>query len=308
MQRTTLFKEKLKTVIKEALLEIYPEKEEYFTDFGINIEYPDVKFGDYASPVAMQAAKIIKKPPMESGSQLKNILQSNDLFAEVKLVKPGFLNFYMSASALETVVKNIEQDKNYGRSGLYAGQKILLEFVSANPTGPLHIGHGRWAVIGDVLANILNFSGAAVEREFYINDTGEQIKKLHQTVTAIRDNRPVPEDGYHGKCMQVFRHNRSDPVTYFLNEHKKTLTDINTFFDRFFPESELHQNREIEKIFTLLQSKNVLYEKDKALWFKATAYGDEKDRVLRKADGSYSYFGVDIAYHMHKLSRQYDKL
>lgn len=187
-------------------------------------------------------------------------------------------------------------------------QRILVEYVSANPTGPLHIGHGRWAVLGDVLVSLLKATNHDVTSEFYINDAGKQVTMFYDSIDAVKKDLPIPEDGYHGQYIHDLAEQDKDPLQVNIDHQKSTMGKLDVTFDQWFSEKELHQGTQIQDFLTLLKEKKLVYDQDGALWFKSTAYGDEKDRVLIKADGNFTYFLVDFLYHYKKVERGYTQL
>jgi arginyl-tRNA synthetase len=276
-------------------------------DFSVQIEYPDRKFGDFATPVAMELAKVFRKAPFTIAEDIVNEIQNEELFTKIEVMKPGFINFTLSNASREDIILTILHADAYGKAEL-KNKRYLIEFVSANPTGPLHIGHGRWAAMGDVMSRIMKWAGYDIQSEFYVNDAGNQIENLKKSVLAVKNNTPIPKDGYHGSYIEEMKDIDIDPVEYFLEMHKKTLSDMSVSFDNFFRESTLHKNDSINNCLEVLRKHDAVYEKDRALWFKTSEYGDEKDRVLVKSDGAFTYFAVDIAYHLKKVERNFDVL
>lgn len=274
----------------------------------IRVEYPEKKFGDYASPVAMELARILKKNPLEIAEGIKAAFPTKTDFEKIEVLRPGFLNFALSDTARERAVRDIHSAASYGSGNKKLSGKILLEFVSANPTGPLHVGHGRWAAIGDTLARVLRHAGFEVETEFYVNDAGVQVGKLRESVKAVKEGRSVPEDGYRGAYIEDLKQVSEDPVEYFLRTQKETLLKIQSSFDRYFRETSLHESGRVAETVEDLKKRGATYESEGALWFKTTAYGDDKDRVLVKSDKALTYFAVDIAYHGDKVRRGYSRL
>jgi len=303
MKRTT------KTIIKKLI-----EKEVRFLGFGdfdFVVEKPKEKeHGDYATNAALQIAKKTKKNPLEIAELLKNKLQNLSLFEKIEVIKPGFINFFLSKEYLQKQLMKI--DKTFGELKIGRGKRVNIEFVSANPTGPLTLGNGRGGFFGDVLANLLEKAGFSVVREYYINDAGEQIKKLGHSV--LGDSQAV----YSGKYINTLRERikEKDPQKageiaskIILEEMiKSTLKRLKIRFDVWFSEKKLYETNEVEKTIKILNKKGLVYEKEGALWFKSTKFGDDKDRVLKKADGQYTYFASDIAYLRNKFKRGFKKL
>ncbi|MBI4978412.1 MAG: arginine--tRNA ligase [Spirochaetes bacterium] len=276
--------------------------------FTVKIEYPaNPDFGDYATPIAMELAKQLKKPPLQIADGIA-ALCSHDIFESVQVAKPGFINMKLSKRAVSSGIRAILTDDTYGKNGEQDPKRILLEFVSANPTGPLHIGHGRWAAIGDTLARILRYAGNSVDCEFYVNNAGVQIENLRRSVAAVQQGAAIPEDGYHGAYIKELAARGGDPAEHMLSEHQELLARFGVPFDRFFSEKALRESGAVERVIQLLKEKGHVFEQEGALWFRSTAFGDDKDRVLKKSDGAYTYFAVDIAYHQEKISRAYEKL
>ncbi len=303
----------LQTKIHEILVNLFKSNEEidaFIHNKGAKIEYPkERKFGDYSTPVAMQLAKILKKNPLEIAGQIKKELDGDTKYKTIEVVKPGFINVFLSDKTLFSELGKIQkQRENYSRPEKKS-EKILFEYVSANPTGPLHIGHGRWAALGDTLSRILLWAGYTVFREFYVNDAGVQIEKLNRTVQALKNGESIPEDGYHGEYVKDVLGFDGEPIDFFLEQQRKTLLEFRVAFDNFFSEKkELHATDKVERVIEELKEKSYTYEKENALWFKSTDFGDYKDRVLIKTNGDYTYFSPDIAYHKTKIERGYNRI
>ncbi len=255
--------------------------------------------GDYATAIAFRLAKVMKQAPAQLAETFIQALQPAMANQATLSQINGFINITLTPSAR---LMHIEAPAEYP----VKPRRILLEFVSANPTGPLHIGHGRWAVLGSCLANLLRAVGHRVDTENYINDAGNQIALFTASVAAAKAGEAIPEDGYHGAYIQTIANENTDPVTHMLNQHKSDLAAIGTHFDHWFREHTLHADTAIPDALAHLNTH--CYTHDEAVWFKSTAFGDDKDRVLVKSDGSLTYFAVDIAYHWNKLQRDYDQL
>jgi len=299
------------------------------------IEPPrDKKFGDLATNVAMVAAKAVGTPPRELAERLRSALLAADGgLADVSVAGPGFLNITFAPSFWQrTVLDVLERGSAYGRLDIGAGTKIQVEFVSANPTGPLHIGHGRGAAVGDSLARVLRSAGYDVETEYYINDAGRQMRILGQSILyrcreLLGLSVAEPEDYYRGDYVKdlarelVDREGRrlvtmpeAEAVDLcrlhgereILAGIKKDLEDFRVHHDVWFPESTLHAAGAVDKTFAMLREKNLAYDKDGAFWFATTRFGDDKDRVLVKSGGELTYFASDIAYHADKFKRGFD--
>ena len=296
----------LKKVAEDFEIELSLQKDQ------ITIEIPPVQHGDYSTNVAMKTAKFFRRNPAIIGEKLKKKLEQQKtekkIFQKI-VIQTGFVNFFIAEEYRQENIFSILHQKRYGACYQKLEKKICIEFVSANPTGPLHIGHARWAIIGDILSNICTYYGLTVQREFYVNDAGKQIDNLKKSIEAVKKNKPVPEDGYRGDYIEDLIE-CENPVDFLLQKQKETLQKIKVEFDSFFLEKSLYKNdhEKIKEIFDLLKSKNYTYQKEGALFFSSTKKEDDKDRVLIKSDGSYSYFAVDIAYHYNKIKRGYEKL
>lgn len=304
---------------------------------GLSLEMDDIvievskdkSFGDYSTNAAMKYAKKVGKSPIDLANSLISNFK-NESVSKLEVAGPGFINFFLkSDSILDTVSKIIEDDTNYGR-GEKKNQKINIEFVSANPTGDLHVGHARGAAVGDSLARILSFDGYDVTKEYYINDAGNQIDNLALSLIAryrelLGLDFTLPEDGYHGEdIIEIAKDlkgeygdnllDREDVMSFFKKEGiKRELSKINevldsydVHFDVYTSELDIRKDNAIEKEITYL--KPYSYIKDGATYLKTTSYLDDKDRVIVKSDGAYTYFLPDIVYHLNKLSRDYDLL
>jgi arginyl-tRNA synthetase len=297
-------------------------------DFKIEIEKPkNPDHGHFAVNSALQLAKKLGKKPREIADALVAALAPSDLLLNApEIAGPGFINIRLSLGAETRVIKSIFASAElFGRSDEGANKKVMVEFVSANPTGPLHVGHGRAAAIGDTLSRLLDWQGWNVSREFYYNDAGAQINNLALSVQArLRENAGVdsafPEGGYHGdyireiadRYAEKFPHDliggdldtvRAHAVAYLRNEQDLDLKAFDVSFDRYYLESSLYSENLVDKTVSHLIANGKTYEQDGALWLKTTDYGDDKDRVMRKSDGSFTYFVPDIAYHVTKWER-----
>ncbi len=295
---------------------------------------PKKEFGDFATNFAMQTARAAKTNPRVIAEAIVERLQETWLEKTV-LAGPGFINFYLKSDWLYTMLADIlAKGENYGNSLAGAGQRVQVEFVSANPTGPLHVGHGRGAAVGSALVNLLHAAGYQVASEFYINDAGNQIDNLAASVNArylelLGEKVEFPENGYHGQDIVTTAQGiiEQEGNTYLsvpaeerlavfkeraLNEKlaalKSDLAAFNVQFDVWFSECTLHQSNALNETCQVLQDKGYIYEKDGALWLKSTAYGDDKDRVVIRDNGIPTYLAADIAYHRNKLERGFDQL
>ncbi len=294
------------------------------------------EWGDLASAIAMTAASTEQRAPQEIAQAiLDNLDHPRVIFDRVEIAAPGFLNMTVRRDLWRKVLLQIaEEGDAYGRNDLGQGCKVLVEFVSANPTGPLHVGHGRGAAVGDALANLLQASGSHVVREYYINDAGRQMKLLGASVHARYQQQydravALPEDGYQGAYIeQVAEHIRNRAGTSLLDlppeqaeqrcqelAYQELLeiikTDLQSFrvaFESWFSEASLLSSGAVEQVVEELTRRDLLFQEEGALWFRSSAFGDEKDRVVRKQDGEYTYLASDMAYHRDKLLRGYDLL
>ena len=307
-----MLNKKLQILINKICLQLFPDEavKDFIIKTGAKIEYPkERKFGDYATPVAMQLAKMLKKNPLEIAEKICVELSKTLDFSKVEAVKPGFINVFLSDDVLFKELKSIIEEKQVYSRPDKNGEKIIFEYVSANPTGPLHIGHARWAALGDTLSRILTWSGFDVYREFYVNDAGVQVENLNKTVDALKNNRPIPEDGYHGEYVKDCLDYAGEPIDFFLDQQKETLKKFRVEFDNYFSEkNDLHKKGLVELAVKSLKEKNLTYEKEGALWFRTTDFGDDKDRVLIKSDGTYTYFAPDVAYHKTKVDRGFNRI
>ena len=326
-------KEELKKEILDKLELNIPEVKEIRDKVRLELPKED-KFGDLSLNVAFLLSKKLKDRPINIANRIKNILENEKNFERVEVAGGGFVNLFLSKEFYKDVLDRIiKEEDNYGSIKEKNRGLINVEFVSANPTGPLHLGHGRGAVIGNVLSNLLDYAGYKVVREFYINDAGNQIKKLGQSVYARfrqieEPNYPFPEDGYHGDYIKEIAEHlykyEKEKILSFLDEKqaiefcgefaknllleriKNDLKDFGVEFDIWFSEKSLYSSGKVDEAINFLKEKGLVYEKDGAIWLRTTDFGDDKDRVLIKSDGSYTYFAGDIAYHYDKLKRGYD--
>ena len=333
--------EQLKEVIMKAMgMAVADGKFEPVPLPPFTIEIPnDKSHGDFAANVAMVCAKALKMNPRQIATILmERMIFDGTYFERCEMAGPGFLNFFLSQEWFARVIKAIEADgENYGRSQEGGNQKIMVEFVSANPTGPMHMGNARGGALGDCLAAVLDWAGYDVTREFYVNDAGNQIEKFGKSLEARylqiyqgEEAVPFPEDGYHGEDIKIRaqefadihgdayvdaeeKERRNALVAYALPKNIEGLkTDLEKYritYDVWFRESTLHESGAIDDIVKTLSEKGLTYEKDGAIWYKATAYGGEKDEVLIRANGNPTYFAADIAYHYNKFAvRGFDRV
>ncbi|MGA4721904.1 arginine--tRNA ligase [Fictibacillus nanhaiensis] len=328
-------KQLLKEEIEEAVVKAGLAKKEELP--AVVLEVPkDKANGDFATNMAMQLARVAKKAPrMIADDLVANFDKSKASIAKVEIAGPGFINFYMDNSYLTELVPTVlKAGKDYGRTEHGGGKKVQVEFVSANPTGTLHLGHARGAAVGDTICNILDYAGYNVSREFYINDAGNQINNLATSIEAryfqaLGKDKEMPEDGYHGADIIEFgkdlaeeygdswlEKEESERVSFFreygltreLEKLKADLAEFRVDFDVWFSETSLYQNGKIDAALEKLKAKGVVYEEEGATWFRTTDYDDDKNRVLIKNDGSYTYLTPDIAYHNDKFERGFEKL
>lgn len=330
---------------KQLNLEHFPE---------IKVEIPrDTRHGDYASNLAMTLAKPARMAPRKIAEMIQEALKGDTLFEQVEIAGPGFINFRLSDDWLrEQLRQAVAQDEKFGQHEKVDSHRYLVEYVSANPTGPLHFGHGRWAVLGDCLVRLMRTAGFEVDAEFYINDSGSQINNLGASVQAcyfallaeagqdlspeaqqqVQDYRAEQSADdksqirfYHGPYIaelaaalqQEYGDDCGDQPTVFfsdfakaaiLKEQQREMEEFGVHFEEWFPESRLHAEGAVQETLADLKSLGVTYEEEGALWFRSSDYGDDKDRVLLKKDGSTTYFANDIAYHRNKIKRGYDRL
>ena len=311
---------------KQFGLKVLPEGSE----FALNTDPEKAQFGDINSNIALILAKVIGQNPRQIAQKISETFTDKSI-EKTEIAGPGFLNFFLTSDAYQDLAQEIfDKENNFFVPTLEKKHNYNIEFVSANPTGPLHIGHGRGGIIGDVLASVLKFSGHNVTKEFYINDAGAQIEKLGNSfkircLQAMGQKLEFPEDGYHGDYLKDLAQNcilqfgeklKSEPDQFFTNyayknmleKLKLTLKEYGINFDVWFSEKTLHEKGEIEKALKILNKNNFLYENDGALWFKSKEFGDDKDRVLKKTDGEYTYVAADTAYLVDKSDRKFDKL
>ncbi|HET6465258.1 MAG TPA: arginine--tRNA ligase [Nitrospiria bacterium] len=292
---------------------------------------------DFASTVAMVLAPSEKRSPWEIALTFKDYLDNDPgaIAERVELARPGYINITLKPDQWRQVLLEVEAEgKRFGRRETGKGQRVQVEFVSANPTGPLHVGHGRWAAVGNALANLLEAAGDRVHREYYNNDSGRQVKLLGLSVYAryqqiLGDPVPDPEDGYRGGYVteiaqrladrygEKFRGRKVEECLEFFTRHsleemtgviRADLEGFGITFDDWFSEASLYQSGAVQNALDELRGKDFLYERDGALWFRSTHFGDDKDRVVRKEDGEFTYLASDIAYHRDKLARGFDLL
>jgi arginyl-tRNA synthetase len=285
--------------------------------------------GDYATNVALRLAKTAGKPPRAVAEVLAEELRGQAGIDGVDVAGPGFLNITLAKAALGRIaVDAVSAGEGYGRTAVLAGQRLNLEFVSANPTGPVHIGGTRWAAVGDALGRLLEASGASVTREYYLNDAGAQIDRFAQSLRAAALGQPVPDDGYAGSYIadiaaqvlaaepelldrpddEQVRVFRAHGVELMVAEIRSSLSALGVDFDVFFSETSLHESGALEKAVARLREHGHVFDAEGAVWLRTTDFGDDKDRVLVKADGEPTYFAADCAYYLDKRARGFDKV
>ncbi|MDD5060308.1 MAG: arginine--tRNA ligase [Candidatus Omnitrophica bacterium] len=322
-------KEELAALVKDTLsrLSWLKESDEILMDLPT-----DKRFGDFTTNIALQLSKELKEKPREVASRIVEAIQQEisktglkEIVTQVKVEGPGFINFYLKEDYFyDKLGQIISKGKDGLRIDLGKGKKVLIEFVSANPTGSLSVAHARQAAVGDCLANILSFIGFKVSREYYLNDEGNQINILGKSVQLrlkeLKGEKiEFPENYYQGEyirdlAVQAQEEDiKEDDLGEFAAERildviKKELDDFGVKFDCWYSQKKLAKSGKIEKAFAELKEKGFLYEQDGALWFKSTAFGDDKDRVIIKSDGSQTYLAPDIAYHQDKFNRGYSWL
>ncbi|MCR1872922.1 arginine--tRNA ligase [Mammaliicoccus lentus] len=325
--KETLIEEIKASILKAQLVDEVPE---------IKIETPkDSTNGDYSTNIAMVLTKIARKNPREIATQIvENLDTTKANVKKVDIAGPGFINFYLDQQYLTTVIETaLNKGETFGQADESKNESIIVEYVSANPTGDLHIGHARNAAVGDTLSNILSAAGYDVTREYYINDAGKQIENLAQSIEARYDqamgvDTELPEDGYYGKDIisigkdlaekhpeikdqpeeERIKTFRKLGLDYEMAKLKNDLNDFNIHFDSWFSETSLYEANEITAVLDKMTELGYTFEKDGATWLRTTEFGDDKDRVLVKQDGTYTYFLPDIAYHYDKVERKFDKL
>lgn len=324
-----LFSSLLETAAKESDLKIPP---------NLKIDFQRTKnqdHGDIASNIALALAKENERQPREIADLLLKHLKSTQFKAALdeigidkfEVAGPGFINLFLAQQSRGQVINQVLGDlDNFGQSKLLNGQRVNLEFVSANPTGPLHLGHTRWAAVGDGMARVLRAAGATVSTEFYINDRGNQMDLFAQSIINAADNKPAPEDGYNGDYIkdlanQILLKNPEfkkltgeEAVINFrkagyqlqLAEQQNVLKNFRTNFDTWFSEESLYQNDFVKKVIEKYRTNGKVFTEEGAIWLRTTEFGDDKDRVLVKSDGAYAYFASDIAYYMSKRDRGFN--
>ncbi len=321
--------------MKNYLIELFTElakKKDYLNDVDVTFSVPAQKdHGDYSTNVALTLTKKLKKNPRDIAREIIDSLDyDNKIIDKVEIAGPGFINFFFTAAHTAEIIKEIfEKKENFGRERKFKGKRALVEFVSANPTGPLTVGHGRNAVIGDTVANLLEWLGYDVDREYYFNNAGRQMRVLGNSVRLryfelLGETSEFPEDHYQGgyiKDIAAELYNefgdslKEEPAegkfkeraeSVIFDEIKNTLKSIGIEFDKFYNEYYLYENKNIDTLLQKFSEKNLTYKKEDALWLKLTELGNEKDKVIIKSTGEPTYRLPDMAYHMTKFERGYD--
>ena len=318
-------KQNLELVIKDAVRSVVPDH----ADTPIGLDRPKrASHGDYASNIALALASRAQRNPRELAQALVAALPASKLIDRAEIAGAGFINLFVTAAARQAIVARVLSERDaFGSTLAHAGERVMVEFVSANPTGPLHVGHGRQAALGDAIASLLESQGYSVTREFYYNDGGQQIENLAISVRTRAqelsgEKIAFPEDGYHGEYIRELAqrflaevgHDLSDiaairrfAVAELRLEQDQDLRALGVTFDHYYLESSLYTDGKVDATVARLSASGKTYEREGALWLKTTDYGDDKDRVMRKSDGGYTYFVPDVAYHVTKWERGFPR-
>lgn len=330
-----MLKRKIEKEVRDIVNALWENEIKDFDFKGFKVEIPDERFGEFSTNIAMLLARPLKIKPLEIAKKIvHNLNEKDDLFEKIEIAGPGFINFSLKKDVYIESLKNILRlKKEYGRKKPL-GKKVQLEFVSANPTGPLTVGHGRQAIIGDVLSKVFKEEGYEITTEYYFNDAGRQMDLLAQSLWVrynqfFEKNLDIPEDGYHGDYLkelakglaskfkkdyvgkwneeikEIFKEMAKDSMFKII---KFTLQRLGVQFDVYFNEKSLLEDGTVDEVINLLKSKNLVYEKDGALWFKVSEFVDEDDKVLIRSNGIPTYFMTDIAYHYNKFKRKFDRV
>jgi arginyl-tRNA synthetase len=333
-----MMKQKIKKLIQQAANTAYDKGALPSSAIpDVEIEEPKVSsHGDFATNLAMVMASVQKMAPRKIAEAILNHIQDpEEILDRSEIAGPGFINFFIKPKAWHPLLHLIQKaDARYGASDIGKGQKIQVEFVSSNPTGPLHVGHGRGAAVGDSVANILTFCGYDVQREYYINDSGRQIHTLGRSVflryrALLGEDVTFPEECYQGDYIQDFAKQieiqkgnaligqpEADAISYcarfaareILDGIRADLEDFGVKFDNWFSEQDLYDSGKVQQMIEDFRDRKLIYEMDEALWFRTTDFGDEKDRVVVRNNGQTTYFASDIAYHQDKFGRGFERV
>jgi arginyl-tRNA synthetase len=331
-------KKKIKKLILQSAKKAYENGDLPSAAFpDIEVETPKLEsHGDFSTNIAMMMASAQKIPPKKiAAAIIKHIADPDGILEKAEIAGPGFINFFISTSSWHPVLREIHQkDTRFGASDIGNGEKVQVEFVSSNPTGPLHVGHGRGATVGDSVANILGLCGYDVQTEYYINDSGRQINTLGQSVffryrELFGETITFPEDCYQGEyirdfAIQIKAHKGRDlldqdeekSISYcarfaaerIISQIRQDLMTFGVEFDNWYSEQSLYDSGKLDAVVDDFRKKNIIYEKDGALWFKTKDFGDEKDRVVVRKNGQPTYFATDIAYHQDKFDRGFERV
>ena len=331
-------KDKIANLILSAATSAYEKGDLPSAEFSeIEVEVPKIEsHGDFSTNIAMIMASALKMPPRKIAAAItKHLIDQKEMLADTEIAGPGFINFFLKASSWHPVLSKIHaKDSLYGAADIGKGKKIQVEFVSANPTGPLHVGHGRGAAVGDSVANILRFCGYDVETEYYINDSGRQIETLGRSVwlrykELYGMDVQFPQDYYQGDYIRDFakeikslkgrallEQDQEKSVSYCARfaarsitaQIRQDLADFGVTYDQWYSEQSLYDSGTVSAVIDDFKNKNIIYEKDGALWFKTAEFGDEKDRVVVRQNGQTTYFASDIAYHRNKFERGFERV
>lgn len=331
-----MMRKKIKNLMLQAIKNAHSKGDLLSTECpNWDVETPRMEsYGDFSTNIAMIMASIQKMPPRKIAEILvKHVDDDDEIISKINIDGPGFINFFINISSWHQILRLIhEQDTQYGASNIGNGKKVQIEFVSSNPTGPLHVGHGRCAVVGDSLANILLRCGYDVEKEYYVNDSGRQINTLGRSVflrlkQLDGQNVQFPEDCYQGEYIhdiaeiikqnnEAFPQNEEQAISYcshfavdnILTEIKEDLEAFGIKFDNWQSEQSLYDSGKVKSVINDFRKQNIIYEKDGAFWFKTSDFGDEKDRVVIRENGQTTYFASDIAYHQDKFERGFEQI
>ncbi len=339
---TETMKDKLQEIVTNAALSAFAAGKLNSGEFGV-VSIEETKtadHGDYATNFALAGASAQKMPPRKIAEAIiEHVVDPDGIIENIQIAGPGFVNFFISPPAWHPVIREVhEKEGLYGAVNIGQGRKVQVEFVSANPTGPLHVGHGRGAVTGDVLASILNFCGFVTDREYYINDAGRQIRTLGLSVylrcrELTGQSVEFPEDAYRGEYIYeiareilaesqdpgndtIFKMDEDEAIAScarlaaqrILYGIREDLGQMGIGFDNWFSEQSLYDSGKVDDTIRMLKEKNLAYEADRATWFRSSDFGDEKDRVIVRGNGVTTYFASDIAYHLDKYERGYERV